>query len=71
MTRRRKAREVALQFLYQMDLQSERDPSRHALEFWERHPLDDDAREFADELVRGAMAGHDKIDEIIAHCSEH
>src|SRR5437016_3971632 len=71
MTRRRKAREVALQFLYQLDLQGEGDPLPHAVEFWERHPLDDEAREFADEIVRGAKMSQDKIDEIIARCTEH
>ena len=53
MTKRRKGREVALQFLYQLDLQGEIDPAPHAAEFWARHPLDEDLREFAEELVRG------------------
>jgi N utilization substance protein B len=70
-TKRRKAREVALQFLYQLDLQSETDPSAHATEFWERHPLDDDGREFADALVRGAMERQSAIDETIGRCTEN
>ena len=37
MSKRRKSREVALQFLYQLDLHSEADPSRHGAEFWERY----------------------------------
>jgi N utilization substance protein B len=69
--RRRKAREVALQFLYQLDLQGESDPEPHATEFWTRHPLDGDAREFAEEIVRGAKASQTKIDEIIARFAEH
>ena len=40
--RRRKAREVALQFLYQLDLQGEDDPGPHTAEFWSRYPLDED-----------------------------
>jgi len=71
MTRRRKAREVALQFLYQLDLQGDSDPAPHAAEFWTHHPLDDEAREFADDLVRGAMATHAKIDDVITRCTEH
>jgi N utilization substance protein B len=71
MTRRRKAREVALQFLYQLDLQGERDPGTQATEFWTRHPLDDDAREFADELVRGTKATQEKIDDVITRFAEH
>jgi len=71
MTRRRKAREVALQFLYQLDLQGDSDPAAHAAEFWPHHPLDDEAREFADDLVRGAMATHVKIDDVITRFAEH
>ena len=71
MTRRRKSREVALQFLYQLDLQGEPDPAPHAAEFWGRHPLDDDAREFAQELVRGTKTTQPKIDEIITRFTEH
>jgi len=71
MTKRRKAREVALQFLYQLDLQGESDPAEHATEFWARHPLDEDGREFADGLVRGAMERQGAIDEYIGRCTEN
>ncbi len=71
MTKRRKAREVALQFLYQLDLQGERDAVPHAAEFWARHPLDDDMRGFAEDIVRGATTTQPKIDEIIVRCTEH
>ena len=71
MTKRRKAREVALQFLYQLDLQGEIDPSPHAGEFWARHPLDEDLRAFAEEIVRGTKSAQTKIDDIIVRCTEH
>ena len=71
MNRRRKAREIALQFLYQLDLQGDSDPAPHAAEFWALHRLDDEAREFADDLVRGAMGTHAKIDEVIMRFTEH
>jgi N utilization substance protein B len=71
MTRRRKAREVALQFLYQLDLQGESDPAPHAAEFWARHPLDEDTRQFADSMVRGVKAAQAKVDDIIARYTEH
>ena len=71
MSRRRKAREVALQFLYQLDLQSDRDPAPHAAEFWAQHPMDDVVREFADDLVRGAMSMQTKIDDLIMRFTEH
>ena len=71
MSRRRKAREVALQFLYQLDLQGDDDPAPHAADFWAQHPLDADAKEFADDLVRGAMATHANIDDVITRFTEH
>ena len=71
MTKRRKAREVALQFLYQLDLQGEIDPEPHAAEFWARHPLDEDLRDFAQEIVRGTKSAQTKIDDIIVRYTEH
>ena len=40
MGKRRKAREVALQFLYALDVNAATDPGPHEEEFWERHPVD-------------------------------
>ncbi len=71
MGRRRKAREVALQFLYQLDLQGEDDPGPHAAEFWARHPVDEPTRAFAERLVRGVKQNQAKIDGIITQYAEH
>jgi N utilization substance protein B len=71
MGRRRKAREVALQFLYQLDLNGADDPAPAEDEFWARHPVDDEARAFADTLVRGTKANQTKIDHLIAQFTEH
>ncbi len=71
MGKRRKARELALQFLYQLDLRGEVDPASSAEEFWSRHPVDIEVREFADVLVRGTMLHRGKIDELIAQYAEH
>lgn len=69
--KRRKAREVALQFLYQLDLNDADDPSPHDEEFWARHPVDEDTRVFADALVRGAKTNQAKIDHAITQFAEH
>jgi len=69
--KRRKAREVALQFLYQLDLNGDDDPSPHDEEFWARHPVDDDTRAFADALVHGAKTNQAKIDHAITQFAEH
>ena len=71
MGKRRKAREVALQFLYQLDLGGDADPLPHGGEFWARHPVDDDTRAFADGLVRGAKSNQARIDQVISQCTEH
>ena len=69
--KRRKAREVALQFLYQLDLNGDDDPVPHDEEFWARHPVDDDTRAFGDALVRGVKSNQAKIDHAISQFAEH
>jgi N utilization substance protein B len=69
--RRRKAREVALQFLYQLDVRGEADPAGLADEFWTRHSVDPEARVFADALVGGTARHRAEIDGLIARYAEH
>ncbi len=71
MTKRRKARELALQFLYQLDLNGAVDPTPYETEFWTQHPVDERTREYAATLVHGAKTHHAKIDELITQYTEH
>ena len=71
MGRRRKSREVALQFLYQLDLHDESDPLAHEADFWARHPVDDDTRAFASTLVVGTKRRQAEIDGLIVQYAEH
>src|SRR5215831_9863980 len=71
MGKRRKAREVALQLLYQLDVQGESNPEPHLPEFWARHPVDRDVREFAEVLIRGTKLHEPKIDELISQFAEN
>jgi len=71
MGKRRKARELALQLLYQLDLQGEASPEPHLEEFWSRHPVDAEARSFAEALVRGTKLHQQKIDAMISHYAEN
>lgn len=71
MGRRRKAREVALQFLYQLDLHGDDDPSPHAADFWARHPVDEATRVFAEALVHGTKENQAKADDLIRQYAEH
>ena len=71
MGKRRKSRELALQLLYQLDVQGEGSPGPHLDEFWTRHPVDTDVRDFAEALVRGTKLHEAKIDELISQYAEH
>jgi len=71
MGKRRKARELAVQLLYQLDLTGEADPSSRWDDFWKRHPVEEDVKGFADSLVRGTKLHEAKIDELIRQYSEH
>ena len=68
---RRKGRELALQLLYQLDVQGEARAEPYFGEFWSRHPVEADVREFAEALVRGTKLHQAKIDEMIAQYAEH
>ena len=71
MGRRRKARELALQLLYQLDVQGEEHAEPHLDDFWLRHPVDREAREFAEALVLGTKRHEAEIDELIARYAEN
>ena len=71
MGRRRKARETALQLLYQLDVRSNDDPVVQTAEFWMGHPVDAEARAFAEDLVAGTRQNQGKIDGLIAQSAEH
>ena len=71
MGRRRKARELALQFLYQLEQNGASDPRPFEADFWARHPVDAEAREFAASLVLGAKREQSQIDKRIAECTDH
>ena len=64
---RRKAREAALQLLYQMDLTGERDDAAFAT-YWKSWPeieQDPRTREFAESLVRAVLSDSERIDAAI------
>jgi transcription antitermination protein NusB len=78
MGKRRRARELALQFLYQYDTLMEFSPEdTNIVEilrlFWatKEIPLEDEVREFSDRLIVGTCDNIGGIDEIIDHYSEH
>ncbi len=70
MSARRKGRELALQVLYQLEMSG--DGSEHALRsFAESFEHSPQARDFAEELVRGVLTEREQIDACIAAATEH
>lgn len=70
MARRRKAREYALQLLYQWEGERN-DPAALLPEFWRGVKADAATRRFAEELFTGTVANLDELDPVIAAHSEH
>ena len=70
--RRRQARELAVQFLYQYDVSGGTDLRAAFAEFWPTQPDDQtNARGFAEELIRGTVANQAALDERIKKYTEH
>jgi N utilization substance protein B len=71
MMRRRRAREYALQILFQIDFKSQ-EVSRNDFEgFWLDKKESEDVRKFTEELVRGTIERLDEIDSRLAKVAEN
>ncbi len=70
MSSRRKARECALQLLYQWE-SGRPEPTSLLPEFWKAREEDAGTRKFAEQLFFGAAAAVDELDALIAAHSEH
>ncbi|MBI4687840.1 MAG: transcription antitermination factor NusB, partial [Nitrospirae bacterium] len=75
--KRRRAREYALQMLFQLDLTNSLHIEPHALRlscfsnFWETVTEDKEVRDFANSLVLGTIEHIDEIDSIIRQSAAH
>ncbi len=69
--KRRRAREYALQLLFQLDLTGSELNEELLKEFWEGNNEDPDVKEFTYSIVRGAKENLNTIDEIIKKAAEH
>ena len=71
MGQRRRARECALQMLYQLD-QTEVTAEEVFGQFWHgQQQATEELRAFAESLVRGVMARREQLDGLIADAAEH
>ena len=67
---RRKARELAVQLLYQHDL-AKMAPEEALSLFWEHFPVDLEVREFCRQLALGTIDRLAVIDELLSEASEN
>ncbi len=67
---RRRAREFALQVLYQIDV-TQREVDEALNLFWDNFVSDEEARDFCERLVRGAVERRDEINRLIESQAEH
>ncbi len=70
MRKRTKARECALQILYQIDIRKD-PPEKLIAEFWDAEEIESEVRDFAEALVKGAVTNTKKIDEVISKCASN
>lgn len=70
MGQRRRAREYALQMLFQLDLAGGL-PEEAFPQFWASQEADPEVRSFAERLVRGVAGARGALDEVIGGSTEH
>ena len=70
MHQRRKAREVALQVLYELDVLNIAAKEAITL-FWNNFHATEDSKKFSTLLIEGAWDNREQIDNLIRSCSEH
>jgi len=69
--KRRKAREYALQLLFQIDFTKRELERKDIEEFWSGKKESGDIKEFTEKLVKGTIESLDEIDSIIEKATEN
>lgn len=69
--KRRRAREYALQLLFQLDVTRGKLTDKLMKDFWKDTKEDNDIKEFANSLIRGTTENIAEIDKIIKKSAEH
>ncbi len=69
--KRRKAREHALQLLFQLDIRKEKPSATVLKHFWAEYDADQEVRAFAEEIVKGTFKHFVKINNIIHQCAKN
>lgn len=66
MGKRRQSREMAIQFLYQMDILGDEAWKTHLHDFWKENEANSDVREFAERVINMVHKQRKEIDKLIA-----
>jgi N utilization substance protein B len=69
--KRRKAREYALQILFQTDFTGQKYDGQALSEFWSGRKENADVRKFAEDLVKGTLARLEEVDAAIEKVTEN
>jgi N utilization substance protein B len=69
--KRRKAREYALQILFQVDFKEKKIDNKDLEEFWSDKKESRNVKEFTEEIVRGTLNRLDEIDDMIEKVAEN
>jgi transcription antitermination protein NusB len=69
--KRRKAREYALQILFQLDIRKEKPSAAVLKHFWAEYDPDEEVKSFSEEIVRGTYKHIAKINELLHQCAKN
>lgn len=69
--KRRRAREYALQILFQLDVTNSELSNDVMRDFWEDITEDDDVKEFTNDIVTGTRKNIEKIDSVLNSTAEN
>ncbi len=69
--KRRKAREHALQILFQLDIRKEKPSAVVLKHFWAEYQPDDEVKAFAEEIIKGTYKHLPEINKLIHKCAKN
>jgi len=69
--KRRKAREYALQILFQQDIRKDKPTATILKRFWAEHDVDDEVQAFTEEIIKGTYKHLAAINEKIHACAKN
>jgi transcription antitermination protein NusB len=69
--KRRKAREYALQILFQLDIRKEKPSAAVLKHFWAEYEPDEEVKAFSEEIVKGTYKHIARINELLHQCAKN